>query len=222
RAGRQAARCRRHFPYRRDANHRHGGRAQPAGVARRRSGRRCAAADTGAGGIGGPRYFMSSLPSLPEPPSFDRHFDFSDRDFARVREMIHRRAGIALGEHKREMVYSRLTRRLRALGRQDFSSYLSELEAHDGAAEWENFVNALTTNLTAFFREPHHFPILAEYARKLSRPMSIWCAAASTGEEPYSIIITLLEALGSAIGDTHVLATDIDTQVLAKARLAVY
>lgn len=165
---------------------------------------------------------MSSLPSLPEPLPLDRHFDFSERDFQRVREMIHRRAGIALGEHKREMVYSRLARRLRALGRGDFSSYLRELEAHDGAAEWENFVNALTTNLTAFFREPHHFPVLAEHARKLARPISVWCAAASTGEEPYSIVITLLDALGDAIGDTQVLATDIDTQVLARGRLAIY
>ncbi len=136
--------------------------------------------------------------------------------------MIYQRAGIALGEHKREMVYSRLSRRLRVLGRSEFSSYLSELEANVNAAEWESFVNALTTNLTAFFREPHHFPILAEYARKLNRPLSVWCAAASTGEEPYSIAITLHEALGTRIGNSHVLATDIDTQVLERARVGIY
>lgn len=152
----------------------------------------------------------------------ERHFDFSASDFRRVREMIHRRAGIALGEHKREMVYSRLARRLRAQGHEDFSGYLAQLESSEGAPEWEHFINALTTNLTAFFREPHHFPILADYVRQLGRPVSIWCAAASTGEEPYSIAITLLEALGEKVGDSHVLATDIDTQVLARARSAIY
>src|SRR5690606_26663646 len=82
-------------------------------------------------------------------------------------------------------------------------------------------VNALTTNLTAFFREPHHFPILRQYADDLARPLSIWCAAASTGEEPYSIAITLAESR-TAGGRGEVVATDINTQVLARAREAVY
>ncbi len=152
----------------------------------------------------------------------ERHFDFSDADFARVRAMIHRRAGISLGSHKREMVYSRLARRLRARGMSDFGLYLAELEHNDTAPEWELFINALTTNLTAFFREQHHFPILADYARQQNRPLSVWCNAASTGEEPYSIAITLLEALGPRIGDSLVYATDIDTHVLQRARAAVY
>lgn len=155
-------------------------------------------------------------------PVPERHFEFSASDFRRVRDMIHRRAGIALGEHKREMVYSRLARRLRMLGHQDFTSYLAELEGSERAPEWENFINALTTNLTAFFREPHHFPILADYVRTLARPVSVWCAAASTGEEPYSIAMTLLDALGPKVGNSHVVATDIDTQVLVRARGAVY
>ncbi|MGE4337526.1 MAG: CheR family methyltransferase [Pigmentiphaga sp.] len=152
----------------------------------------------------------------------ERHFDFSDADFARVRAMIHRRAGIALGTHKREMVYSRLARRLRARDLTGFAPYLAELEASERAPEWEMFVNALTTNLTAFFREAHHFPMLADYARRLNRPMQVWCNAASTGEEPYSIAITLVDALGPRLGDTLVLATDIDTNVLQRARSAVY
>ncbi|MFY2841432.1 CheR family methyltransferase, partial [Achromobacter ruhlandii] len=128
--------------------------------------------------------------------------------------MIHARAGISLGAHKREMVYSRLARRLRALGRQDFGSYLDQLENEPDAAEWEDFVNALTTNLTAFFRESHHFPILADFAQKRGGPVSVWCCAASTGEEPYSIAITLAEALGPRASACSVLATDIDTNVL--------
>ncbi|WP_231934082.1 CheR family methyltransferase [Bordetella bronchialis] len=136
--------------------------------------------------------------------------------------MIHERAGISLGTHKREMVYSRLARRLRSLGRGDFASYLDRLEASPADPEWEEFVNALTTNLTAFFREAHHFPILAKFAAERPQPVSIWCCAASTGEEPYSIAITLMEALGARAASASVLATDIDTNVLQRARTAVY
>ncbi len=149
-----------------------------------------------------------------------RDFLLTERDFEKVRALIHKRAGISLGSHKREMVYSRLARRLRSLQLSDFGTYLELLEADDRSDEWEYFTNALTTNLTSFFREAHHFPLLAEHAKKVGRPYSVWCAAASTGEEPYSIAITLAEALGDRAGT--VLATDIDTQVLAKARAGVY
>jgi chemotaxis protein methyltransferase CheR len=125
-----------------------------------------------------------------------------------------------LGDHKREMVYSRLARRLRSLRLVDFGSYLAMLDGDDGSDEWEHFTNALTTNLTSFFREAHHFPLLAEHARKVGRPFSVWCSAASTGEEPYSLAITLAEALGDRVAT--ILATDIDTQVLAKATAGVY
>lgn len=155
--------------------------------------------------------------------SVERQFEFQDADFNRVRRMIHERAGISLGSHKREMVYSRLARRLRVLGRVDFAGYLQQLESNAGDPEWEDFVNALTTNLTAFFRESHHFPILAKFAATRQEPLSIWCCAASTGEEPYSIAITLSEALGArAATSASVLATDIDTNVLQRARSAVY
>ncbi len=164
----------------------------------------------------------AAAPAMPLATLRDdaRDFLLTDRDFDKVRVLIHRRAGISLGAQKREMVYSRLARRLRALHLNDFASYLALLEGDEYSGEWEFFTNALTTNLTSFFREAHHFPLLAEHAKRIGRPYSVWCAAASTGEEPYSIAITLAEALGERAAT--VLATDIDTQVLAKARTGVY
>lgn len=156
------------------------------------------------------------------PFTAERQFDFRDADFSRVRSMIYARAGISLGTHKREMVYSRLARRLRALGKHDFGSYLDELEREPGAPEWEDFVNALTTNLTAFFRESHHFPILADFARSRGGPVSVWCSAASTGEEPYSIAMTLAESIGARASASRIYATDIDTSCLNRARAGVY
>ena len=120
------------------------------------------------------------------------------------------------------MVYSRLSRRLRELRLKEFSTYLSILEADPNSKEWQLFTNALTTNLTAFFREAHHFPVLAEHALGCPQPVTVWCSAASTGEEPYSIAMTLIEALGSRAGAASVVATDIDTQVLAKGAEGVF
>ena len=155
----------------------------------------------------------------------DREFAFSMNDFERVRKLIYAHAGISLAPIKQDMVYSRLARRLRALGIRDFTAYLDQLERNDKNPEWEMFVNALTTNLTSFFREPHHFPILADFLRKNAaqrRQMRIWCSAASTGEEPYSIAMTVLEALGSQSNLVSIMATDIDTNVLETARKGVY
>ena len=153
----------------------------------------------------------------------ERDFDFTSADFARIRDLIHRRAGISLSDHKRDMAYSRLARRLRARGLDSFRHYLDLLESENDPAEWEAFTNALTTNLTAFFRESHHFPILADFVKRRQAPVSVWCSAASTGEEPYSIAMTLIEALGdSAARQATVLATDLDTQVLAKGEAGVY
>lgn len=154
-----------------------------------------------------------------------REYAFTDADFERVRRLIHGRAGISLNASKHNMVYSRLSRRLRALGLGSFDRYLDQLE-HDTcfiAAESQEFVNALTTNLTSFFREPHHFPILAEFLQKhRAQPgLRLWCAASSTGEEPYSLAMTLSETLG-ADTSARLLATDIDTNVLAAARRGVY
>ena len=121
------------------------------------------------------------------------------------------------------MVYSRLSRRLRELRLKEFSTYLRILEADPHSNEWQLFTNALTTNLTAFFREAHHFPALAEHALSCPQPVTVWCSAASTGEEPYSIAMTLIEALGSRAGAAcSVAATDIDTQVLAKGAAGIF
>ncbi|MFC0250335.1 CheR family methyltransferase [Massilia consociata] len=157
-----------------------------------------------------------------------KEFDFTRSDFERVRALIYERAGISLADSKQEMVYSRLARRLRATGIQSFARYLDELESGRMAAEWEAFTNALTTNLTSFFREAHHFPLLAEHLLALRRrqgggqPLTIWCSASSTGEEPYSIAMTACEAFDTLTPPVKVVATDIDTNVLATAANGVY
>lgn len=155
-------------------------------------------------------------------PETSKEFDFTHRDFDRVRDLIYKKAGISLADSKQEMVYSRLARRLRATGLNTFVSYLDNLEREPGSAEWEAFTNALTTNLTSFFREEHHFPILAEHIKKKKDPISIWCSASSTGEEPYSIAMTLCEVFGTLKPPAHVIATDIDTNVLATGSKGVY
>lgn len=146
----------------------------------------------------------------------------SDTHFKRISQLIYQRAGIVLADHKREMVYNRLVRRLRMLNIDDFGGYLAILENDINSPEWQAFINALTTNLTAFFREAHHFPILADHAKRRGGNFSVWCAAASTGEEPYSIAMTLAETLGAGPGKFQIHATDIDTQVLEKAMAGVY
>ncbi len=150
-----------------------------------------------------------------------KEFDFTARDFERVRAMIRDCAGIALADGKHEMVYSRLARRLRATGLASFSDYLDQLERNALQGEWQAFTNALTTNLTSFFREPHHFPLLAEHARNRSE-LTVWCSASSTGEEPYSIAMTLCDAYGSLNPPVNIIATDIDTDVLATAADGIY
>ena len=155
-----------------------------------------------------------------------KEFDFTRADFERVRALIYSRAGISLADSKQEMVYSRLARRLRATGIQSFGRYLDDLEAGRLGEEWESFTNALTTNLTSFFREAHHFPLLADHVQGLrgrdNAPLTIWCSASSTGEEPYSIAMTLCEAFNSLTPPVQIIATDIDTNVLATASEGMY
>jgi chemotaxis protein methyltransferase CheR len=154
-----------------------------------------------------------------------RAFELSARDFDRIRRIIFELAGIDLNANKQNMVYSRLTRRLRASGIDSFAQYLDRLEGDPQFTreERQEFVNSLTTNLTSFFREQHHFPVLADLLTRSPGGGSarIWCAAASTGEEPYSIAMTIIEALGER-SDARILATDIDTQVLACGAAGVY
>ena len=156
----------------------------------------------------------------------------SQVQFHRLRDRAFAAAGIVLPDYKRNMVQRRLTRRLSALGLTEFAPYLAVLAGPEGAAELESFVNALTTNKTSFFREPHHFEHLAkvalpqlrqEIARHHGRTLRIWSAGCSSGEEPYSIAMTLAEASGFDCRWTvKLLATDIDTGILQLARAGRY
>ena len=164
---------------------------------------------------------MSTI--LQSSAGHDREFTFTLGDFERVSRLIHEHAGISLKPSKQDMVYSRLARRLRANGLDNFRDYLALLESGNGA-EWEAFVNSLTTNLTSFFREPHHFQLLAEHAtrNKGQHPISLWCSAASTGEEPYSMAMTMVDTFGSFTPPVSIVASDVDTNVLAKAEAGIY
>ena len=149
-------------------------------------------------------------------------FVWTATDFERIQSLIYQRAGINLHDGKHAMVYSRLSRRLRETGHASFHDYLGWLQNHDGP-EWQEFVNALTTNLTSFFREHHHFEILAKYLkrRSVTGGWRIWCNAASTGEEPYSIAMTVMESLQARTA-FQLVASDIDSKVLASAEKGVY
>jgi len=150
----------------------------------------------------------------------DRDISFDAQDFERVRELIRAKAGIDLSTAKQNMVYSRLSRRLRECGHTSFRSYLDSLRSAP-ESEWQQFINCLTTNLTSFFRESHHFDTLASELQRSTRgPLRIWSCAASTGEEPYSIAMVVEESRVSA--QVSIDASDIDTQVLATAQEGTY
>ncbi|TDR71051.1 CheR family methyltransferase [Paludibacterium purpuratum] len=157
-------------------------------------------------------------------PIDDRDLTFTAADFRRVRDMVYRHAGIALSDAKSDMAYARLARRVRAMGEKRFSVYLDVLSADPAHPEWQAFVNALTTNLTAFFREPHHFEMLAQHYRMHAdgQIYRVWSAAASTGEEAYSAAMTLAETRSAGWCRFELLATDIDTNVLKTAAAGVY
>jgi chemotaxis protein methyltransferase CheR len=158
-----------------------------------------------------------------------REYELSDDDFQRIRHLVRERLGIALAQSKRELVYGRLSRRLRALKLRDFRGYLQLIESGD-AEELQHFCNAITTHLTSFFRESHHFDFIAlqllpalERGNGGARRLRIWSAGCSTGEEPYSIAMALLESMRGLRGwDVRILATDIDTSVLSHARIGLY
>ncbi len=172
---------------------------------------------------------QSSLTSL-TPPAWEP--TITDQEFRLFQDLIKAQTGIALTDHKRPLVCSRLGRRLRALGLPSFRRYYEYLTADTGQAEMENFVNAITTNKTDFYRERLHFEFLerevlpalkAHAARTGDRRIRIWSAGCSTGEEPYTIAMTIREAIESLLAwDVRVLASDIDTQVLAQAAEGIY
>ena len=153
----------------------------------------------------------------------NREFHFTTQDFQLIRKLIYEHAGISLSESKQELVYSRLARRLRATGIKTFAEYLNRLQRGD-EAEWEAFTNSLTTNLTSFFREAHHFPVLTEHLRKPGKthPVVLWCSACSTGEEAYSMAMTAVDALGDFSHPLRIIASDLDTRVLQTARAGCY
>ncbi|MBI5626344.1 MAG: chemotaxis protein CheR [Nitrosomonadales bacterium] len=152
-----------------------------------------------------------------------REFHFTTQDFQLIRKLIYEHAGISLSESKQELAYSRLARRLRATGVKTFAEYLNRLQRGD-EAEWEAFTNSLTTNLTSFFREAHHFPVLAGHLRKPGKthPSVMWCSACSTGEEAYSMAMTAVDAFGGFDHPVRIIASDLDTNVLQTARTGRY
>ena len=158
----------------------------------------------------------------------EKEFPMTDKDFQRIADLAGRYTGIVLGEHKRDMVYGRIARRVRKLNLTSFTSYLDFLEMNL-KQELSNFINVITTNLTSFFRENHHFEyltktVLPEVKRKNSttKKLRVWSAGCSSGQEPYSIAMTLNKFGIPSDWDVKVLATDLDSEVLAKARAPVY
>ena len=171
-----------------------------------------------------------------------REYDYTKHDFVKIQKLIYEHAGISLSSTKQNMVYNRLARRLYRHGLNSFKEYLCLLEAGD-EVEWEAFTNSLTTNSTAFFREEHHFPLLEQHVlsqknqwnrekyyssipdqnaqqRKNQYKIHLWCSAASTGEEPYSM--AMVKAFKTYTPPVHILATDLDSNVLIKAQQGVY
>lgn len=150
----------------------------------------------------------------------EKPFAFSTKEFNAVRQKIRGLTGINLADSKDNMVYSRLARRLRALNLNSFQDYLHYLDNH--LDETEHFINALTTNLTSFFREAHHFDMLKQYLLSHPGPLRIWCTASSSGEEPYSIAMTCAEARGALRTNVKIYASDIDSRMLERAIAGIY
>lgn len=157
-----------------------------------------------------------------------REFPMTDADFKRIKTMTMSYTGISLSDHKRNMVYGRLARRLRRLGVPSFKDYCDLVESDSGLERTE-FINSITTNLTSFFREGHHFKYLKEELfpellkkNASSRRVRIWSAGCSTGEEPYSIAMVVSQFVQFKNWDVKILATDLDTNVVQRAKEGVY
>jgi chemotaxis protein methyltransferase CheR len=161
-----------------------------------------------------------------------REFAFSNEEFEYISSLVYDRSGIVLASHKKDMVYTRLARRLRMLGLKSFRDYCALIQSERGSDEIGPLINAITTNLTKFFRENHHFEHLRQVVlrdlaelsvRGEKKRLRIWSAGCSSGEEPYSIAITAAEGFGNlAQWDARILATDLDTSMVAKASAGVY
>lgn len=173
----------------------------------------------------------SGLRRAPDPDVLvEGEYSFTSDDFRTIAALIHEQAGIALTETKASLVYSRLAKRVRALGLVSFAAYCELVASPEGEVERGAMLNALTTNVTRFYREPHHFDHLREEVLKPAIPflkdggrMRLWSAACSSGQEPYSMALTLLSVLPEAPKlDVKILATDIDSRILDQARAGVY
>jgi chemotaxis protein methyltransferase CheR len=155
-------------------------------------------------------------------------FALGEREFEAIRSRLYSIAGISLSDAKRTLVIARLSKVIRGLALPSFAAYLDYLDQHGGPDDEQAFVNALTTNLTRFWREEHHFTHLVEHIGQLMRTredkrLRIWSAGCSTGQEPYTIALSLLAAWPELKRwDFKILATDIDTMVIAKAAGGVY
>lgn len=159
--------------------------------------------------------------------SSEKEFSYTDADFLRVKSLVYDFAGIDLNESKKNLVYNRLAKRIRFLQQDSFSQYLDYVE-EQGEAEFIHLINAITTNLTFFFRENHHFEYLAETViphllktNQSTKKIRIWSAGCSTGEEPYSLAIVLKETVPAG-WDAKVIATDLDTNVVQTGVTGVY
>ncbi len=158
----------------------------------------------------------------------DREFEFTDKDFKFLVKLVTDNTGIVLADHKKNMVYSRLVRRIRLLGLNSFKEYCDLLSSGNDSSEFMNFVNAITTNLTSFFREPHHFDHLRQLFITMAKGppkdkrIRILSAGCSQGMEAYSISMVLSSIIDLAGWDAKILATDIDTGVLEKGRNGIY
>ncbi len=154
--------------------------------------------------------------------------DIADADYGRFRGLILAQTGIHLGDHKRQLLVARLAQRLKTLGLDSFSTYYEYVAQDKSGAELRTLINRITTNKTSFFREPHHFEFLRsrlipEARRRERAELRIWSAACSSGEEPYSIAITVAETLGTFHAwNVRILASDIDTEILGRARAGRY
>ncbi len=173
------------------------------------------------------RSLTGAQAAAPASSVFTGEYRLTGEDIKRISLRCQTAFGIELGESKRQMIYSRLSRRLRALGMTTFTDYLDFLETPDGVPEAVHFSNALTTNLTSFFRESHHFDHFERevktQGREASRRLRIWSAGCSTGEEPYSIAMILAANAEALTGrDRRILASDLDTEVLRTASKGVY
>ena len=173
---------------------------------------------------------MTAIPPRLADPLRALTVPFSDAQFAVIAEYAHRNFGLNLTAAKKDMVYSRLIKRLRHLGLTDFASYLAVLQSEDAAAEYSELLSALTTNVTQFFREKHHFDFLRDHQlpglidkARAGRRVRVWSAGCSAGQEAYSIALTVLDLCPEAPRlDFKILASDIDRRMIATAKSATY